>query len=167
MIRYNKVPGDFFSAIAWRRLADHEIVVRIAGPEEAVRESVPDLIRLAKSVGPGVGDRTGDTGSSTGTADTETAPVSAAATRRTPSGLQFSDPTGTWRWSADLADGFIVTATAPPRVRVAVWSDEEAVRFQVLPAEDGAYDAAARDDRVQTLLRDSITLRGAAPGGDR
>jgi hypothetical protein len=152
LIRPGTDADDTLYAIAWQRLADREIVVQLAGPDGAVRDTFPDLIRLAKTVAPGAGD--GQPGAG--------APAT-AATRRLPGGLQFSDPTGAWRWTADLADGFIVTATEPPRVRVAVWHEDEVVRFQEISADD----TAVTDPRVATLLRDAIALRGTASGGER
>ncbi|MDA3948949.1 MAG: hypothetical protein PF508_06960, partial [Spirochaeta sp.] len=143
LIRPGADADDTLYAIAWQRLAEREIVVELAGPGDAVRDTIPDLIRLAKTVAPG-------------------APAT-AATRRLPGGLQFSDPTGAWRWTADLSDGFIVTATEPPRVRVAVWHDDEVVRFQEVSADADAVT----DPRVVMLLRDATALRGTARGGER
>lgn len=197
LLQHGPASDERLHAIAWQQLADREVVVELIGPAAAIRDTFPDMIRLAKTVGPGVGAGAVIDGSpgtdgapDTDGAPTETAPA-AGATRRLPGGLQFSDPTGTWRWSADLADGFVVTSSAPPRLHIAVWQDDDAVRFQaVSPADVGAAtsdtaaesdgapgsgasgsgdlvppDAATTDPRVATLLRDAIALR--ATEGDR
>lgn len=207
--------GEVLHALAWTHIDDAEVVVRMSGPAQGVRNNLPDLIRLVKTLAPAgaEGDRRGNTpaGAQAGTVAPPSSGGSSgsggqsgpggpgggpttptASFRRIPEGLQFSDPTGAWRWSRDLVDGFVVartdpstgasgtagtggssrggggdTATTPgtaqnEAVEVAMWADGDGFAFQ--PLSEGIDEAA-----VRRLLQENVSLRravGAGPLGD-